>query len=115
MATGMNRSAHPVQPTALVIFGASGDLTARKLIPAVYNLGVDGLLPADFFLVGYGRKPIPDEEFRGLAADAIKEFSRRELTPEVWDRIAASTSYVAGGYDDKAAFERLAGFGDRIC
>jgi glucose-6-phosphate 1-dehydrogenase len=95
-------------PTVVVIFGASGDLTARKLIPAVYNLGVDGLLPADFFLVGYGRKPIPDEEFRGLAADAIKEFSRRELTPEVWDRIAASTSYVAGGYDDKAAFERLA-------
>jgi glucose-6-phosphate 1-dehydrogenase len=95
-------------PTVVVIFGASGDLTARKLIPAVYNLGVDGLLPADFFLVGYGRKPIPDEEFRGLAADAIKEFSRRELTLEVWDRIAASTSYVAGGYDDKAAFERLA-------
>ena len=95
-------------PTVVVIFGASGDLTARKLIPAVYNLGVDGLLPADFFLVGYGRKPVPDEEFRGLAADAIKEFSRRELTLEVWDRIAASTSYVAGGYDDKAAFERLA-------
>jgi glucose-6-phosphate 1-dehydrogenase len=95
-------------PTVVVIFGASGDLTARKLIPAVYNLGVDGLLPADFFLVGYGRKPIPDDEFRSLAADAIKEFSRRELTAEVWDRIAAATSYVAGGYDDKAAFDRLA-------
>src|SRR3954466_6170929 len=59
-------------PTVVVIFGASGDLTARKLIPAVYNLGFDGLLPADFFLVGYGRKSIPDDEFRGLAADAIK-------------------------------------------
>ena len=45
-------------PTVVVIFGASGDLTARKLIPAVYNLGVDNLLPADFYLVGYGRKPI---------------------------------------------------------
>lgn len=95
-------------PTVVVIFGASGDLTARKLIPAVYNLAIDGLLPADFFLVGYGRKPIPDEEFRTLAADAIREFSRRELTDEVWQRIAAHTSYVAGGYDDKAAFERLA-------
>ncbi|MEO6004093.1 MAG: glucose-6-phosphate dehydrogenase [Opitutus sp.] len=95
-------------PTVVVIFGASGDLTARKLIPAVYNLAFDGLLPADFFLVGYGRKPIPDEEFRGLAADAIKEFSRRELNPEVWDRIAAHTSYVAGGYDEKPAFDRLA-------
>ena len=95
-------------PTVVVIFGASGDLTARKLIPAVYNLGYDGLLPADFFLIGYGRKPIPDEEFRGLAVDAIKEFSRRELDQDVWDRIAAQTSYVAGGYDEKPAFDRLA-------
>ncbi len=95
-------------PTVVVIFGASGDLTARKLIPAVYNLGVDNLLPADFYLVGYGRKAIPDEEFRTLAADAIKEFSRRELNQDSWGRIAAHTSYVAGGYDDKAAFDRLA-------
>ena len=95
-------------PTVVVIFGASGDLTARKLIPAVYNLGFDGLLPADFFLVGFGRKPIPDEEFRGLAAEAIKEFSRRELNEEVWSRIGAHTSYVAGGYDEPEAFVRLA-------
>ena len=95
-------------PTVVVIFGASGDLTARKLIPAVYNLGLDNLLPTDFFLVGYGRKPIPDEEFRGHAVDAIKEFSRRELNTEVWGRVAARTSYVAGGYDEKAAFDRLA-------
>ena len=95
-------------PTVVVIFGASGDLTARKLIPAVYNLSFDGLLPADFFLVGYGRKPIPDDEFRSLAADAIKEFSRRELNPEVWNRVAAHTTYVAGGYDEKPAFDKLA-------
>ena len=95
-------------PTVVVIFGASGDLTARKLIPAVYNLSFDNLLPADFYLVGFGRKPIPDEEFRGLAAEAIKEFSRRELKPEVWNRVAQNTTYVAGGYDEKAAFDRLA-------
>ncbi|HRE82846.1 MAG TPA: glucose-6-phosphate dehydrogenase, partial [Opitutaceae bacterium] len=95
-------------PTVVVIFGASGDLTARKLIPAVYNLAVDNLLPADFFLIGYGRKPIPDEEFRGLAEEAIKEFSRRELKEEIWGRVAANTTYVAGGYDEKAAFDRLA-------
>ena len=95
-------------PTVVVIFGASGDLTARKLIPAVYNLSFDGLLPADFFLVGYGRKPIPDDEFRSLAADAIKEFSRRELNSEVWNRVAAHTTYVAGGYDEKPAFDKLA-------
>jgi len=101
-------------PTVVVIFGASGDLTARKLIPAVYNLAHDNLLPADFFLVGFGRKPIPDDEFRGLAADAIKEFSRRELKADVWDRVAAHTSYVAGGYDDAAAFDRLAAHLDAI-
>ncbi|MEO5960881.1 MAG: glucose-6-phosphate dehydrogenase [Opitutaceae bacterium] len=95
-------------PTVVVIFGASGDLTARKLIPAVFNLAHDNLLPADFFLVGYGRKAIPDEEFREVASAAIKEFSRRELNAEVWSRIATQTSYVAGGYDDKAAFDRLA-------
>ncbi|HEX2855264.1 MAG TPA: glucose-6-phosphate dehydrogenase [Opitutaceae bacterium] len=101
-------------PTVVVIFGASGDLTARKLIPAVYNLSFDNLLPADFFLVGYGRKAIPDEEFRTMAGDAIKEFSRRELKSEVWNRVAGHTSYVAGGYDDKAAFEKLAAHIDAI-
>ena len=95
-------------PTVVVIFGASGDLTARRLIPAVYNLGFDNLLPADFHLVGFGRKPISNDEFRGLASEAIKEFSRRDLNPDVWARLASRTSYVAGGYDEKAAFDRLA-------
>ncbi|KXU35915.1 glucose-6-phosphate dehydrogenase [Cephaloticoccus primus] len=95
-------------PTVVVIFGASGDLTARKLIPAVYNLGLDNLLPTDFHLVGYGRKEIPDEAFRSLAADSVREFSRRALSDEVWERIAANTTYVAGAYDDLAAFDRLA-------
>lgn len=95
-------------PTVVVIFGASGDLTARKLIPAVYNLGYDNLLPADFHLIGFGRKAIPDEEFRTLATEAIKEFSRRELKADVWNRVSENTTYVAGGYDEKAAFDRLA-------
>jgi glucose-6-phosphate 1-dehydrogenase len=94
-------------PTVVVIFGASGDLTARKLIPAIFNLACDNLLPADFFLIGYGRKAIPDEEFRQLATGAITEFSRRELKPDVWGRVSANTSYVAGGYDEKAAYDRL--------
>ncbi len=95
-------------PTVVVIFGASGDLTARKLIPAVYNLSYDNLLPADFYLIGYGRKPIPDDEFRGLAKDAIKEFSRRELNDGIWGRVAGNTTYVAGGYDELEAFQKLA-------
>jgi glucose-6-phosphate 1-dehydrogenase len=95
-------------PTVVVIFGASGDLTARKLIPAIYNLSLDNLLPSDFHLIGYGRKPMPDEAFRVDAGAAIKEFSRRELNPEVWGRVAARTTYVSGGYDEKEAFDRLA-------
>jgi glucose-6-phosphate 1-dehydrogenase len=94
-------------PTVVVIFGASGDLTARKLIPAVYNLSHDNLLPADFFLVGFGRSPITDDAFRTAALDAVKQFSRREMQPEVWNRIASHTSYVSGGYDDKKAFDNL--------
>src|SRR5882672_4145583 len=98
-------------PTVVIIFGASGDLTARKLIPAIYNLAHDGLLPADFYLIGFGRKAIPDAEFQGIAAAAIKEFSRREMSPEVWSRLAARTLYVSGGYDEKEAYDRL---GQRI-
>jgi glucose-6-phosphate 1-dehydrogenase len=94
-------------PTVIVIFGASGDLTARKLIPAVYNLGRDNLLPPDFFLIGFGRKPIPDEEFRGHAEAAVKEYSRRELDPDLWRGIAGRTAYLSGGYDERAAFDRL--------
>jgi glucose-6-phosphate 1-dehydrogenase len=94
-------------PTVVIIFGASGDLTARKLIPAIYNLAHDGLLPADFYLIGFGRKAIPDEEFQKMAAGAIKEFSRREAKPDVWARLAPRTLYVSGGYDEKAAFDRL--------
>jgi glucose-6-phosphate 1-dehydrogenase len=95
-------------PTVVVIFGASGDLTARKLVPAIYNLAIDGLLPADFFLIGYGRKPMPDDDFRRDSAAAVKEFSRRELRDDVWSRLAPRTFYVSGGYDEAAAFTRLA-------
>ena len=95
-------------PTVIVIFGASGDLTSRKLIPAVYNLGVDNLLPADFFLVGYGRKPIPEDEYREHARSSVEEFSRRSLNAEIWDRLGGQISYQPGGYDDLEAFKHLA-------
>ncbi len=95
------------QPTIITIFGASGDLCARKLVPAIYNLAADNLLPAEFSLIGYGRKPIPDEEFRKLAHDSIKEFSRRSLNEEIWKRIEDNTYYCSGGYDELDAFKAL--------
>jgi glucose-6-phosphate 1-dehydrogenase len=94
-------------PTVVVIFGASGDLTARKLIPAIYNLAFDNLLPTDFHLIGYGRKPLPDDEFRKIASDAITQYSRRKLDTEVWSRVSAATTYISGGYDEKAGFDKL--------
>lgn len=94
--------------TILVIFGASGDLTARKLVPALFNLGLDNLLPADFRLIGYGRKPVPDDEFRKSAKEAVETFSRRKLDEDVWGNLENHITYHAGGYDDPKAFKTLA-------
>ncbi|HTB62010.1 MAG TPA: glucose-6-phosphate dehydrogenase, partial [Opitutales bacterium] len=94
-------------PTILVIFGASGDLCARKLVPAIFNLAVDNLLSADFYLIGFGRKPIADDAFRAETAKDIQQFSRRPLAEDVWARVQANTFYVAGNYDDPKAFQVL--------
>lgn len=95
-------------PTIIVIFGASGDLTKRKLVPALYNLSVDNLLPANFYLVGFGRKPIKDDEFRQQSEEDINRFSRRPLHKDIWDHIRNNIFYHAGGYDDIKAYEALA-------
>ena len=95
-------------PTVAVIFGASGDLTARKLVPAIFNLGLDNLLPGEFHLIGFGRKPITDEDFREMMDGAIDEYSRRPLNKEIWERVRQNMSYHAGGYDEAAAFDSLA-------
>ena len=101
-------------PTVVVIFGASGDLTARKLVPAIFNLGLDNLLPGEFHLIGYGRKPIADDAFREIMDEAIGEHSRRPLNKEVWDRVRQNMTYHSGGYDDAEAFASLAEKIDQI-
>ena len=72
-------------PTIVVIFGASGDLTARKLAPAIYNLSMDDLLPASCFLIGYGRKEISNEAFKEYITDSINKYSRRKISSKTWD------------------------------
>jgi glucose-6-phosphate 1-dehydrogenase len=94
-------------PTIVVIFGASGDLCARKLVPAIYNLAVDNLLSADFYLIGYGRTPISDDDFRKETADHITKFSRRPLAQDVWSRVQSNTFYHQGGYDEAKPFTDL--------
>ena len=98
-------------PTILVIFGASGDLTARKLIPALFNLSLDSLLPSEFHLVGFGRKEISEDAFREDARDSIKEFSRRAMNEEPWSDIEKGIHYHTGSYDEGEAYRSLA---DRI-
>ena len=95
-------------PTVAVIFGASGDLTARKLIPAIYNLAHDNLLPSDFRLLGFSRKELTDDDFRQIVSESLKEFSRRPPDAQVLARVSDSASYLSGGYDDPKSFELLA-------
>jgi glucose-6-phosphate 1-dehydrogenase len=108
---GLGRGApskRTAEPCTLVIFGASGDLAHRKLIPALYNLAVSGSLPSPFGLVGYSRSEHPDEQFRTEMKDASNEFSRRKpVDPTVWDKFAAGMSYCAGNFDDLAGYQKL--------
>ena len=94
-------------PCCLVIFGASGDLTARMLLPALYNLALDRRLPPRFAVVGFARTEWTDEEFREQARKAVEEHSRRPLDPEVWDSFAAGLYYSHGGYGDAESHDRL--------
>ena len=105
LAAGLERL--PVHPTTLVIFGATGDLARRKLLPAVYNLAHDGALPERFQLVGASRGEMTDDEYRQVAAEAIRSFSRRPPDPDVLDRLVGGLRYVAAAFDDPAGYERL--------
>lgn len=97
------------QPCVLVIFGAAGDLSWRKLLPALYNLNVDGVLPSNFAVVGFGigSEGDPDPWFRHRAMEGTKRFSRRELEDAHWDDFARSLHYVEGSFNDSSAYDRL--------
>ncbi|MBL8696369.1 MAG: glucose-6-phosphate dehydrogenase [Planctomycetes bacterium] len=99
---------HRAEPCTVVIFGASGDLTKRKLLPALYNLALDGLLPNPAAIVGVARRPVSHDDFRSQMREAMGQFSRRRLaSAEVWDRVAAGLYYVPGEFSEQSAFVRL--------
>src|SRR5882672_2651293 len=79
----------PVAPTTLVIFGATGDLARRKLLPAIYNLAHDGALPERFHLVGVSRSEKAHEDYRAECEEAIRAFSRRAPNEEVLKKLLA--------------------------
>src|SRR5436853_2609447 len=97
------------QPCTLVIFGAAGDLSWRKLLPAVYNLNIDGVLPSHFCVVGFGLPAEgnitgdPDEYLRGRARDGISKFSRQSLQEGHWADFARMLFYVPGSFGDSRA------------
>jgi glucose-6-phosphate 1-dehydrogenase len=97
----------PAAPTALVIFGATGDLARRKLLPALYNLAHDGSLPQRFCLLGVARGELSDEGFRELAAVAIREHSRRYPDPDVLATLLEGARFVPGSFDEPAVYAQL--------
>ena len=99
----------PAEPCAIVIFGASGDLARRKLLPALYDLAARSCLAQRFVILGFARTPMSDDEFRDKSGEALKTLSDvGPLQERVWQPFSRSLRYQAGDYDDPEAFRKLA-------
>jgi glucose-6-phosphate 1-dehydrogenase len=94
-------------PSALIIFGVTGDLSRKKLMPAVYDLANRGLLPPGFGLVGFARRDWADQDFASVVHDAVKQYARTPFDEDVWAQLALGIRFVQGEFDDDAAFDRL--------
>jgi glucose-6-phosphate 1-dehydrogenase len=97
----------PVPGTALVIFGATGDLARRKLLPAIYNLAHEGALPERFNLIGVSRRDQSDNDFREFARQSISEFSRRAPDDQVLEGLLERLSYIGFSFDDQEIYGKL--------
>ena len=94
-------------PSSLVIFGVTGDLSRKKLMPAVYDLANRGLLPPGFALVGFARREWTNEDFMKVVHDSVKEYARTEFNEDVWTQLAEGIRFVQGSFDDAASFQLL--------
>lgn len=94
-------------PVSIVIFGASGDLTQRKLVPSLFNLYRKERMPKQFRIVGYGNTAFTDEQFRAHLEEGMKKFASYEYTMEEWDQFASHAHYQQGRYTDLADFKKL--------
>jgi glucose-6-phosphate 1-dehydrogenase len=106
LAAGDTRTLH-IDALSLVIFGGAGDLAHRKLLPALYNLHVDGLLPPRIAIVGTGRAEKSDDEYRAFAKDGVTQFSRRPIDDALWQTFASSLFFVNASIDDEHGFASL--------
>src|SRR5258707_15102768 len=94
------------QPCAIVIFGATGDLTHRKLIPALYNLAADGDLPPGLTVVGFARRDKSDEVFRQELYEAARKYSRQPIDDALWKNFANSIFYHRSEFSDEEGYRR---------
>src|SRR5437867_4318570 len=99
-------------PVIMIIFGGSGDLTSRKLMPALFNLFIDKYLPDDFIVAGIGRTDYGgDEKYRGHLFDGVKKFSRRkDNVDEAWKKFAEKIFYLQADAGDDAAYRQIEKF-----
>jgi glucose-6-phosphate 1-dehydrogenase len=95
------------QPCSAIIFGGAGDLARRKLLPALYNMHLDGTLPRGFVVVGYARTEHDDASYRQLAHESVTQHSRRPVEAAIWEDFVRRIFYVRGGFDEAAAYQRL--------
>jgi len=94
-------------PCAVVLFGVTGDLARKKVMPAIYDLAARGLLPPGFALIGFARRDWQDQDFAEVVREAIAEHSRTGFDQATWDRLAEGIRFVAGDADDPEAYNRL--------
>jgi len=116
MAAPANRTVdlnHPVKerhhydPCIVVIFGGAGDLSHRKLIPALYNLSLDGELPDKFAILGFSMEDLDDEKYRAFALSGIEQFSRRPVEKEHWAKLAPLLHFNRGSFTEAADYQNL--------
>src|SRR6184192_357283 len=110
---GLSTRAVP-QPCTIVIFGATGDLTHRKLIPALYNRAADGDLPPAVAIVGFARREKSDDQFRSELEEATRKFSRQPVRDEMWKTFAQSIFYHQSEFANESGYKKLATRLDRI-
>ncbi|MFI8929498.1 Glucose-6-phosphate 1-dehydrogenase [Streptomyces sp. YIM 121038] len=94
-------------PSGLVIFGVTGDLSRKKLMPAVYDLANRGLLPPGFSLLGFARREWEDQDFAQVVHDSVREHARTPFREEVWQQLADGMRFIPGDFDDDTAFKQL--------
>lgn len=96
-----------IEPFTMVIFGGSGNLSRRKLLPALYHIYIEGDMPEEFSILAFGSTDRAEEEYRGLVKNALREFSEDSFNEKQWEKFSSHLHYMAGGFEDEKSYKRL--------